>query len=98
MNISACLSAVFATTKNMHKNNEYMERNWQILSRVMNIWKLCGKFNLLIYGHQKNEGPSNKKVFLGLANYVRKINAVFNSHIKETHVFKVISKIVQNKL
>ena len=35
-------------------------------------------------------------IFLELVNYTRKIDVSFNSHMKEAHIYKGTSKIVQN--
>lgn len=95
-NISASLSTAYA--ENIRKHNESVEKNRQILSKVIDILKFCGNCNLPLRGHNEKEGSSNKGVFLELVDYTRKIDAAFNSHMEEAHVFKGTSKTVQNEL
>ena len=71
-----------------------MEKDRQILLRVAGILKFCGKCNLPICGHNEKEDSNNKYVSLELVTYTRKIDAAFNSHTKEAHVFKETSKMV----
>ena len=94
--ISASLSTVYA--ENVRRHNEWVEKNRQILWRVIEVLKLCGNCNLPIHGHNKKEDSNKKGVFLELVNYTRKIVASFNSYIKEGHLFKGTSKMVQNEL
>lgn len=72
-------------------------KSCQILSRVIDTLQLWGKCNIPFCNHKENEGSNNKGIFLELVNYTRKIDAAFNSYMKEGHVFKGTVKKEQNE-
>ncbi|KAJ3620532.1 hypothetical protein MTP99_004473 [Tenebrio molitor] len=97
-NITPCLSTVCAEAEEMRKHNEKVTKNRYILAKIIDILRLCGQCNLSLPGHSEKEDSKNSGLFLKIVDYTRKLDAAFNSHMQEPHLFKGTSKTVQNEL
>lgn len=95
-NIATCLSNAYA--EEIKNHNVKVKKNRHVLSKIIDILKLCGNCNLPLRGHDEKESSSNKGVFLELIDFTAKIDPLLNNHIQEATVFKGTSKTVQNDL
>ena len=78
--------------------NEQVAKNRDALSKIINIIKLCGKFELPLRGHDEKEGSNNPGVFRGLIEYTCSLDSSLEAHINSSKVFKGTSKTIQNEL
>ena len=68
------------------------------MSKIINIIKLCGKFELPLRGHNEKANSDNPGVFRGLIDYTCSLDSSLDSHINSSKVFKGTSKTIQNEL
>ena len=87
-----------AYKQNILKHNEQVTKNREALSKIINIVKLCGKFELPLRGHNEKTNSDNPGVFRGLINYTCSLDSSLDSHINSSKVFKGTSKTIQNEL
>ena len=87
-----------AYKQNIAKYNEQVAKNRDALSKIINIIKLCGKFELPLRGHDEKEGSNNPGVFRGLIEYTCSLDSSLEAHINSSKVFKGTSKTIQNEL
>ena len=80
------------------KYNEQVAKNREALSKIINIVKLCGKFELPLRGHNEKTNTDNPRVFRGLLDYTCSLDSSLDSHINSSKVFKGTSKTIQNEL
>ena len=80
------------------KYNAQVAKNRDALSKIINIIKLCGKFELPLRGHVEKEGFNNPGVFRGLIEYTCSLDSSLETHIESSNVFKGTSKTIQNEL
>ena len=73
-------------------------KNRLVVSKIIDILKLCGTCNLPLRGHNEKSYSVNKGVFLEIVDYSRKINSVSDKHLSGSSVFKGTSKTIQNEL
>lgn len=94
-NILACLSSAYA--EDIKKHNETVKKNRHVLSKIIDILKLCGNCNLPLRGHDEKSDSVNKGVFLELVDFTAQLDPLV-SHMQENTVFKGTSKTIQNEL
>ena len=80
------------------KHNEQVVKNRDALSKIINIIKFCGKFELPLRGHDEKEGSENPGVFRGLVEYTCSLDSSLETHLNSSKVFKGTSKTIQNEL
>ena len=61
VNIAHQLSDAYKQQTNKH--NEKVRQNREILSKIIDCVKFCGKFELLLHGHNETSQSSNPGVF-----------------------------------
>ena len=81
-----------AYKQNIAKYNEQVAKNRDALSKIINIIKLCGKFELPLRGHDEKEGSNNPGVFRGLIEYTCSLDSSFEAHINSSRSLKVPPK------
>ncbi|CAH1114114.1 unnamed protein product [Psylliodes chrysocephalus] len=96
INIATSISSAY--TEQIRKHNETVKKNRQVLSKIIDILKLCGTCNLPLHGYNEKKGSLNKGVFLELIDFLANADGTFNSHIQEPTVFKATSKTIQNEI
>ena len=82
----------------MNKHNEKVRQNRQILSKIIDCVKFCGKFEHPLRGHDETSQSSNPGVFRGLSEFAGKLDEFLKSHFMKSTVFKGTSKTIQNEL
>ena len=87
-----------AYKQSIAKHNEQVAKNRDALSKILNIIKFCGKYELPLRGHDEKVGSKNPGVFLGLVDYTCSLDSSLDAHIKNSKVFKGTSKTIQNEL
>ena len=87
-----------AYKQSIAKYNVQVAKNRDALSKIINIIKLCGKFELPLRGHDEKAGSNNPGVFLGLIEYTCSLDSSLETHIDSSKVFKGTSKTIQNEL
>ena len=87
-----------AYKQSIAKHNEQVSKNRDALSKIINIIKFCGKFELPLRGHDEKEGSDNPGVFRGLVDYTCSLDSSFETHLNSSKVFKGTSKTIQNEL
>ena len=80
------------------RHNEQVKRNREVLSKIIDCLKFCGRFGLPLRGHDESEDSQNPGVFRGLLNFVCEFDSALDSHFKTASVFKGTSKSIQNDL
>lgn len=80
------------------RHNEKVKENRQILSKIIDCIKLCGKFELPLRGHNDPVDSRNPGVFRGLIDFACELDSSLNAHISSSSVFKGTSKTIQNEL
>uniref|UniRef100_H3A095 DUF4371 domain-containing protein n=1 Tax=Latimeria chalumnae TaxID=7897 RepID=H3A095_LATCH len=80
--------------KRIRKHNEEVDRNWYVLSKLIDCVQFCGTFDMALYGHDETESSLNP----GLVDFVSSIDSAMEKHVKTATVFKSTSKTIQNKL
>ena len=87
-----------AYKQSINKHNETVHKNRDALSKIINIIKFCGKYELPLRGHDEKEGSENPGVFRGLVEYTCSLDSSFETHYNSSTVFKGTSKTIQNEL
>jgi hypothetical protein len=96
VNIATQLSDAYRSRINKHK--EGVRRNRDILSKIIDCMKFCGKFELPLRGHDESSDSANPGVFRGLLEFAGKLDENLKSHFETATVFKGNSKTIQNEL
>lgn len=76
VNIATCLSKAYSEQINIH--NEMVKKNRLVLSKIIDILKLCGTCNLPLRGHNEKSDSVKKGVFLEIVDYSRKIDSILD--------------------
>ena len=82
----------------IHRHNEQVDKNRQILSRIISCIKFCGKFELPLRGHNETTQSKNPGVFLGLIDFACNLDPSLRKHMDSNAAFKGTSKTIQNKI
>ena len=80
------------------KHNEEVKKNRDVLSKIINCVKFCGKFELPLRGHDESTSSKNPGVFRGLVDFACNLDFSLDAHMKNATVFKGTSKSIQNEL
>ena len=80
------------------RHNEQVKKNINILSKIIECIKFCGKFELPLRGHDESFGSENPGVFKGLIEFACGLDSDLKFHVENSSVFKGISKSIQNDL
>ncbi|XP_045595761.2 zinc finger MYM-type protein 1-like [Procambarus clarkii] len=80
------------------KHNEEVEKNRNVLSKIINCVKFCGKFDLPLRGHAEATSSKNPGIFRGLVDFACGLDSSLDAHIRNVTVFKGLSKSIQNEL
>jgi hypothetical protein len=96
VNIATQLSEAYRSSINKH--NEQLRRNRDILSKIIDCIKFCGKFELSLRGHDESSDSPNPGVFRGLLEFAGKLDENLKTHFETATVFKGNSKTIQNEL
>jgi hypothetical protein len=72
VNIATQLSDAYRSSINKH--NEEVRRNRDILSKIIDCVKSCGKFELPLRGHDESSDSANPGVFRGLLEFAGKLD------------------------
>ena len=96
VNIAEQLSKAYRDSIIQH--NLKVEKNRQILSRIIDCIKFCGALELALRGHDETLSSDKPGVFLGLVNFTAGLDSVLNQHLESATVFEVSSKTTQNEL
>nr|CAI5866373.1 unnamed protein product [Callosobruchus analis] len=59
--------------------------------------KFCRAFELALRAHDETVTSDNPGIYIGLVNFTAEIDALHAIHMKGLHVFKGISKTIQNE-
>uniref|UniRef100_H3B1F8 HAT C-terminal dimerisation domain-containing protein n=1 Tax=Latimeria chalumnae TaxID=7897 RepID=H3B1F8_LATCH len=78
----------------IRKHNEEFDKNWYILSKLIDCVQFYGAFELALRGHDETESSLNP----GLVDLISSIDSVMEKHVKTTTVFKGTSKTIENEL
>ena len=95
-NIAAALDTGHALSVARH--NEEVKKNRETLSKIIDIIKFCGHFELPLRGHNETDDSENPGVFLGLVQYTSKFDVSLKAHLNSGKAFKGTSKTIQNDL
>lgn len=96
VNIAAQLSEGYKLS--IMKHNEEVQKNREILSKIIDCIKFCGKYELALCGHNERLDSSKPGIFRGLLDFAGKLDAQLKSHFESATVFKGHSKTIQNEL
>jgi hypothetical protein len=96
VNITENLSEAYRLSKVKH--NEQVQKNRNILSKLIDAIKFCGQYELPLRGHDESETSDNQGVFRGLLSYQAKVDPELREHLDSNSVFKGTSKTIQNEL
>ena len=80
------------------RHNERVIKNRNTLSKLIDIIKFCGMFELPLRGHDESVSSTNPGVFRGLVDLVSQFDSALKSHLESNSLFKGISKTVQNEI
>jgi hypothetical protein len=80
INIATQLSEAYRSSINKH--NEKVRRNRDILSKIIDCIKFCGKSELQSHGHDKSLDSANPGVFRGLLEFASKLDENLKTHLK----------------
>ena len=80
------------------RHNEKVAKNRETLSKLVDLIKFCGKFELPLRGHDEAADSLNPGVFHGLVDLVLQFDSALKSHIDSNALFKGFSKIIQNDI
>ena len=80
------------------RHNDQVRKNIDILSKVINCVKFCGKFELPLRGHDESTDSDNPGIFKGLVDFACELDFDLKTHVNNSSVFKGISKSIQNDL
>ena len=95
-NIMASLNSAYR--ENIFKRNEIVRKNRDVLSKIIDCVKFCGRHELPLRGKIEKEGSDNPGVFLGLIEFASNLDSSLKSHIESASVFKGTSATIQNEL
>jgi hypothetical protein len=96
VNIATQLSEAYRSR--ISKHNEEVRRNRDILSKIIDCIKFCGKYELPLRGHDESSDSANPGVFRGLLEFAGKLDENLKTHFETATVFKGNFKKIQNKL
>ena len=65
------------------KHNEQVKKNRDVLSKIINCVKFCGKFELPLRGHDESTSSKNPGVFRGLVDFFELKD--YHHHIRSTY-------------
>lgn len=82
----------------VRRHNEEVNKNRNILSKIINCVKFCGAFELAMRGHDETDSSDNAGIFRGLVDLMASIDRDLREHLENATVFKGTSKTVQNEL
>ena len=82
----------------IRRHNEQVTKNRSILSKIIDIIRFCGKFELPLRGHDETSQSKNPGVFLGLVNFACNLDPILQEHMNPNAAFKGTSKTIQNKM
>ena len=80
------------------RHNEKVAKNCETLSKLVDLIKFCGKFELPLRGHDETADSLNPGVFRGLVDLVSQFDSDLKSHIDSNALFKGFSKTIQNDI
>ena len=80
------------------QHNEKVAKNRNTMSKLIDLIKFCGKFELPLRGHDESAGSANPGVFRGLVDLVCEFDSALKSHMESNVLFKGISKTTQNDI
>jgi len=80
------------------RHNEKVVKNRDTLSKLIDVIKFCGMFELPLRGHDESSTSTNPGVFRGLVDLVSQFDSALKSHLESNSLFKGISKTVQNEI
>ena len=78
--------------------NQKVDDNRHVLSRIIDVIKFCGQFELALRGRDESEGSQNPGIFRGLVDLMAELDNKLAHHLEKATVFKGTSKTVQNEL
>ena len=78
--------------------NQKVDDNRHVLSRIIDVIKFCGQFELALRGRDESEGSQNPGIFRGLVDLMAELDNKLAHHLENATVFKGTSKTVQNEL
>lgn len=78
--------------------NLKVDKNREVLSKIIDCIKFCSSFDLPLRGHNEKEDSNNPGVFLGLINFAKELDSELKKHLENCTVFKGTSKTIQNEL
>ena len=87
-----------AYKQSIAKHNEQVTKNRDALSKIVNVIKFCGKYELPLRGHDEKDSSENAGVFRGLIEYTCSLDSSLETHLNSSKVFKGTSKTIQNEL
>ncbi|XP_069936675.1 zinc finger MYM-type protein 1-like [Cherax quadricarinatus] len=96
VNIAAQIDSAYKIS--IAKHNEEVEKNRNVLSKIINCIKFCGKFELPLRGHDETSSSKNPGVFRGLVDFACSLDSSLDAHIHNAAVFKGTSKSIHNEL
>ena len=82
----------------IRRHNQTVDTNRHVLSKLIDIIKFCGHFELALRGHDETEASNNPGVFRGLVDLMAELDNELRDHLAKASVFKGTSKTVQNEL
>ena len=95
-NIMASLNSAYRD--NIARRNEMVRKNRDVLSKIVDCVKFCGRHELPLRGNIEKENSDNPGVFLGLIEFASNLDTSLKSHIESASVFKGTSATIQNEL
>ena len=82
----------------IRRHNEQVTKKRSILSKIIDIIRFCGKFELPLRGHNETSQSKNPGVFLGLVNFACNLDPILQEHMNSNAAFKGTSKTIQNEI
>lgn len=86
---------------NIINHNERVRKNRYILSKLIDVIKFCGCFELALRGHDESSDSGNPGIFRGLVNLIAEVDAELKTHLSQLQkhaAFSGLSKTIQNEL
>ena len=80
------------------QHNEKVAKNQNTVSKLIDLIKFCGKFELPLRGHDESAGSANPGVFRGSVNLVCEFNSSLKLHVESNVLFKGIAKTTQSDI
>ncbi|XP_078536808.1 zinc finger MYM-type protein 1-like [Lissotriton helveticus] len=87
-----------AYRKSVQKHNEAVDKNRQILSKIIDCICFCDAFELALQGHDESETSSKPGIFQRLVDLMATIDKDLETHFVRATVFKGTSNTIQNEL